>query len=125
VTLKFGTDGVRGVALVELTTLLTTALGEAAAHVIGGDRWLVARDTRESGPSSRLHSLRGLRPVARPSSCSASCPRPALAHLARARRSCGDDHRVAQPLHRQRREALRRRRDASSTTTSRPTWRPR
>ena len=49
-TLKFGTDGVRGVADTELTPHLVTALGRAAARVIGGGTFLVGRDTRASGP---------------------------------------------------------------------------
>jgi phosphoglucosamine mutase len=52
--LKFGTDGLRGVAGTELTAELTTALGRAAARVLGGPRFLVARDTRLS--SSWLES---------------------------------------------------------------------
>jgi phosphoglucosamine mutase len=47
-TLRFGTDGVRGVAGTELTAELTTTLGRAAARVLGGPRFLVARDTRLS-----------------------------------------------------------------------------
>jgi phosphoglucosamine mutase len=53
-TLRFGTDGLRGVAGTELTAELTTALGRAAARVLGGPRFLVARDTRLS--SSWLES---------------------------------------------------------------------
>jgi phosphoglucosamine mutase len=49
VTLKFGTDGVRGVAGTELTAELALALGRAAARVLGGPRFLVGRDTRLSG----------------------------------------------------------------------------
>src|SRR3954447_5414781 len=49
-SLKFGTDGVRGVANVELTPELVVALGRAAARVLGGDRFFVGRDTRISGP---------------------------------------------------------------------------
>jgi phosphoglucosamine mutase len=49
VTLKFGTDGVRGVALSELTPDYVAALSRAGAEVLGGGRWLVGRDTRESG----------------------------------------------------------------------------
>lgn len=49
-TLKFGTDGVRGVANEELTPELALALGRSAARVIGGDRWLIGSDTRRSGP---------------------------------------------------------------------------
>jgi phosphoglucosamine mutase len=48
--LKFGTDGLRGVANSELTPELALALGRAAARVLGGDRYAVGRDTRRSGP---------------------------------------------------------------------------
>jgi len=48
--LKFGTDGVRGVANAELTPELALALGRAAARVLGGDHFAVGRDTRRSGP---------------------------------------------------------------------------
>jgi phosphoglucosamine mutase len=48
--LKFGTDGVRGVANVGLTPELALALGRAAVRVLGGDRYAVGRDTRRSGP---------------------------------------------------------------------------
>jgi phosphoglucosamine mutase len=48
-TLKFGTDGVRGVANQELTPELALNLGRAAARVLGGSRWLIGRDTRRSG----------------------------------------------------------------------------
>ena len=48
--LKFGTDGVRGVANSELTPELVLALGRAAARVLGGSRVVVGRDTRRSGP---------------------------------------------------------------------------
>jgi phosphoglucosamine mutase len=48
--LKFGTDGVRGVANAELTPELALALGRAAARVLGGERFAIGRDTRRSGP---------------------------------------------------------------------------
>jgi phosphoglucosamine mutase len=48
--LKFGTDGVRGVANVELTPELALALGRAAAREVPGVRWGIGRDTRRSGP---------------------------------------------------------------------------
>lgn len=48
-TLRFGTDGVRGVALTELTPHFVASLGRAASTVLGSDRWLIGRDTRESG----------------------------------------------------------------------------
>ena len=48
-TLRFGTDGVRGHALTELTPDFVARLAASAAEVLGGDRWLIGRDTRESG----------------------------------------------------------------------------
>jgi phosphoglucosamine mutase len=59
--LRFGTDGVRGVANSELTPELVLALGRSAARVLGGapgaegqvgprKPFLVGRDTRRSGP---------------------------------------------------------------------------
>ncbi len=49
--MQFGTDGVRGVALTELTTEFATRLGRAAARVLGADgvtSVVVGGDTRES-----------------------------------------------------------------------------
>jgi phosphoglucosamine mutase len=50
VALHFGTDGVRGVAGSELTVEFASALGRAAARVLGVERVVVGRDTRISGP---------------------------------------------------------------------------
>jgi phosphoglucosamine mutase len=58
--LKFGTDGVRGVANAELTPELALALGRAAARVLGGDRFAVGRDTRRSGPMLEAALCAGL-----------------------------------------------------------------
>ncbi len=52
-TLRFGTDGVRGVANTELTPELVLALGRAAARVLDAGRVgrvVIGRDTRRSGP---------------------------------------------------------------------------
>lgn len=49
-SLHFGTDGVRGVANVELTPEFVLRLGRAAARVLGSGPFFVGRDTRESGP---------------------------------------------------------------------------
>ena len=49
-TLRFGTDGVRGIANAELTPELVMALGRAAARVLGQGPFIVGRDTRISGP---------------------------------------------------------------------------
>jgi phosphoglucosamine mutase len=50
VTARFGTDGVRGVANVELTPELVLALGRAVARSITAATFLIGRDTRRSGP---------------------------------------------------------------------------
>src|SRR5439155_19293219 len=60
VVLKFGTDGVRGVANVELTAELVLALGRAAAGVLGPGPFLVGRDTRLSGPMLQAALTAGL-----------------------------------------------------------------
>lgn len=59
-TLRFGTDGVRGVANVELTPELVLALGRAAARVLPGNRFVVGRDTRQSGPMLEAAFAAGL-----------------------------------------------------------------
>jgi phosphoglucosamine mutase len=58
--LKFGTDGVRGVANVDLTPELVLAFGRAAARVLGEPRFVVARDTRRSGPLLEAALVAGL-----------------------------------------------------------------
>lgn len=47
-TLRFGTDGVRGPAS-EFIDALVVALGQAAAQVLGTSAFVIGRDTRESG----------------------------------------------------------------------------
>lgn len=47
-TLRFGTDGVRGPAS-EFTDALVVALGQAATQVLGNSGFVIGRDTRESG----------------------------------------------------------------------------
>ena len=46
---RFGTDGLRGVANVELTVELALALGRATARVLPAPTFVVGRDTRRSG----------------------------------------------------------------------------
>ena len=48
--LRFGTDGIRGVANAELGAELVMALGRAAARALPAECFLVGRDTRRSGP---------------------------------------------------------------------------
>src|SRR5690349_8576973 len=59
-TLRFGTDGVRGVANAELTPELVTALGRAAARTLGAGRFVVGRDPRLSGPMLEAALVAGL-----------------------------------------------------------------
>ena len=47
--MRFGTDGLRGVAGTELTPEVALALGRAAARVLGATTWYVGRDPRRSG----------------------------------------------------------------------------
>ena len=47
---SFGTDGVRGVAISEITPEYVLALGRAVGTVLGSPRLLIARDPRVSGP---------------------------------------------------------------------------
>jgi len=47
---RFGTDGIRGVANAELGAELVMALGRAAARALPSTCFLVGRDTRRSGP---------------------------------------------------------------------------
>src|SRR5204863_10044435 len=58
---RFGTDGIRGVARTELTAEIVSALGAAAVGAIGGDvPFLIARDTRESGPELEAALVDGI-----------------------------------------------------------------
>jgi len=59
-TLRFGTDGVRGVANTELTPELALGLGRAAARVLGAERVVIGRDTRRSGPMLEAALAAGL-----------------------------------------------------------------
>jgi phosphoglucosamine mutase len=47
---RFGTDGVRGRAIDEITPEFCLSLGRAAARVLRPDRVVIGRDPRESGP---------------------------------------------------------------------------
>jgi phosphoglucosamine mutase len=50
VGVRFGTDGIRGVANAELGVELVLAIGRAAARVLPAHTFVVGRDTRRSGP---------------------------------------------------------------------------
>jgi phosphoglucosamine mutase len=79
--LRFGTDGVRGRALTELTTDYVASLGRAAAEVMGSGDWLIGRDTRESGPILEAALTNGLAAGDALPLQAGVLPTPALAYL--------------------------------------------
>ncbi len=83
--LRFGTDGVRGVALTELTPASVATLGAAAAQILGHGTWLIARDTRASGPVLEAALSAGLRSKGAIVVACGVMPTPALAWLSVAR----------------------------------------
>jgi phosphoglucosamine mutase len=80
-TLRFGTDGVRGVANTELTPELALALGRSAARVVGGRHWLVGRDSRRSGPMLAAALAAGLASEGAAVADLGVIPTPGVAHL--------------------------------------------
>ncbi|MGH9073495.1 MAG: phosphoglucosamine mutase [Acidimicrobiales bacterium] len=82
--LRFGTDGVRGVANTELTPELIVALGRALARVLGVERVLVGRDTRRSGPLLLAALVAGLAAEGVSAADVGVLPTPGLAHLSAA-----------------------------------------
>lgn len=84
--IRFGTDGVRGVAGEDLTHDVVAALGRAVARVLGVDRpFLVARDTRESGPLLERALGSGLTAEGAAVESVGVFPTPGLAYLSQAR----------------------------------------
>ncbi len=83
---RFGTDGVRGVANVDLTAELALALGRATARVMGAPEFLVGRDTRLSGPMLQDAFSAGVATEGTDVVDVGVLPTPALALLARSRR---------------------------------------
>jgi phosphoglucosamine mutase len=62
VTPRFGTDGIRGPVGTVVTTEIVRALGAAAVRAIGTDvPFLIARDTRASGPELEAALVDGIR----------------------------------------------------------------
>ncbi|MGI8939487.1 MAG: phosphoglucosamine mutase [Iamia sp.] len=80
-TLRFGTDGVRGAANTELTPELAMALGRAAARTLGSGPWLVGRDTRVSGPLLHASFASGLASEGADTVDLGVIPTPGVAHL--------------------------------------------
>ncbi len=85
-TRLFGTDGVRGVANLELTPELALRLGRAAGDVLGGPghRVLIGRDTRRSGRMLESALAAGLCSVGMEVRLVGHVPTPGLAYLTRA-----------------------------------------
>lgn len=88
-TLRFGTDGVRGVAGSELTPELVLALGRAAGRIVGGDGavWYLGRDTRRSGPMLGAALAAGLTAEGADVVDVGVIPTPAVAAIAASRRA--------------------------------------
>jgi len=89
VTLRFGTDGVRGHADRELTPELVTALGRAAARVLGAGPVVIGRDTRVSGPRLEADLAAGLAAEGLAVDNVGVVPTPAVAHASATRSVTG------------------------------------
>ncbi|MDX6521291.1 MAG: phosphoglucosamine mutase, partial [Gaiellales bacterium] len=80
----FGTDGVRGEAGVDLTEAVARDLGAAAARFAGaGERILIGRDTRESGPMLEAALAAGIAAAGGDALLGGVLPTPAAAILVR------------------------------------------
>lgn len=80
--MRFGTDGVRGLANSELTPELALRIGRAAGAVLGSGRFLVGRDTRRSGPMLEAALAAGLCSTGADVELLGELPTPAVATLA-------------------------------------------
>lgn len=85
--LRFGTDGVRGVALTELTEHYVVDLGYAAASVLSLKHVVIGRDTRESGLVLQTALARGFAAGGATVELLGVTPTPAIAFAA-AQRGC-------------------------------------
>ena len=128
---RFGTDGVRGVANEELTPELALALGRAAARVLPAPTFVVGRDTRRSGPLLQAAFSAGLAAEGADVVDLGVLPTPGVAAVAESPPGARcRDLGLAQPLRRQRDQALQPARDeaagrrsrARSSASSTPSW---
>ena len=87
--LRFGTDGVRGVANAELTPELALVLGRAAARVLGGDHVVIGRDPRRSGPMLEAALAAGFASAGGDVELVGVVPTPAVAYLSDVQRCVG------------------------------------
>lgn len=84
----FGTDGVRGIANLELTAELACKLGQAGAHVLASEtkhspKILIGMDTRISGSMLEAALVAGVCSVGADAICVGVVPTPAVAYLTR------------------------------------------
>lgn len=83
----FGTDGVRGIANLELTSKLAYDLGRAGAHILSEGthkpKILVGMDTRISGHMLESALVAGIISVGAEAVCVGIVPTPAIAYLTR------------------------------------------
>lgn len=87
--LHFGTDGVRGVAIDELTPDDVRDLGRAIARVLSPTAVVVGRDTRQSGPILESALVQGLASEGVPVHLLGVAPTPAIAFVAERRSWAG------------------------------------
>ena len=87
--LRFGTDGVRGVALTELTEQYVADLGFAAATVLSLKHVVIGRDTRESGLVLQTALARGFAAGGATVELLGVTPTPAIAFAAAQMRCAG------------------------------------
>jgi len=90
----FGTDGIRGVAGVELTPEMAFRVGRVGAYVLAqksgrSPQFLVARDTRISGPLLEAALVSGLASVGATVYIAGIISTPAAAYLTKLSGSCG------------------------------------
>ncbi|WP_419944318.1 phosphoglucosamine mutase [Candidatus Poriferisodalis sp.] len=91
--IAFGTDGIRGRAFSDIDEVVVHALGRAANRALSGGargcRWLIGRDTRESGPALSRALAAGLRATGADVSDLGVVPTPVVAFAAEAAGAAG------------------------------------
>ena len=118
--MRFGTDGIRGVANTELTPSFALDLGRAAARVLGATCAVVGGDTRRSTPMLEAALVAGLASEGLEVHRLGVAPTPAIAYprgTPRRHRSGGVG--LAQPVRGQRHQAVLAERYESFPTRSR------
>jgi len=90
----FGTDGIRGIANVDLKPTLAYSLGRATAHLLAaeGRAIVVGQDTRLSGDMLVAAIVAGATSIGADVHLVGVVPTPALAFITEGRRLRGRDH---------------------------------